>query len=59
MTGCITSGVDSIERLNDFNIQALNVFARNILELLITDAAQEYLDGREHPVALDYLIGLG
>ncbi|MBT4141557.1 MAG: hypothetical protein HOE50_00235 [Chloroflexi bacterium] len=32
---------------------------RNNLELLITDAAREYLDRRERPVAIDYLTGLG
>ena len=32
---------------------------RNNLELLITDAAREYLDKRKRPVALDYMAGLG
>ena len=29
------------------------------MQLLITDAAKEFLNGRERPVALDYLAGLG
>ncbi len=29
------------------------------MQLLITDAARDYLDRRERPVALDYLAGLG
>jgi hypothetical protein len=29
------------------------------MQLLITDAAKEHLQGRERPVALDYLAGLG